>query len=291
MQLIKLITSLLLVSSLLVVDANAGITFNGSTDFLSTTTMGTFGSDIGSTYYVFSGWVKSSNTTSGMSVGGTFNTGTSTAVRLQLNISPADGTTVSAGRIYVFKRSVTGPNLMNGGVNSDTGITDGNWHHLLISLNPTGATGIKIWVDGASQTITYLTNQNTFGTNDFGFAMYVGSSNNRGAVEKTLDGVETEVAMWASSVDPSAGDVTTLSTRTRGGPLLVTALDGLKGYWKMNDGTSGSSNGASVADYGGNSYTGTVTGGTWYDDCIDLFTCSSGVHVFNNATMRNMVVK
>lgn len=262
----------------------AGITYDGTNGRTGVTTMGSFGTGLDTNYFCISQYIKSSTTGTSMATWGLLNTGSTTGLRVFVNLSPTDGTTVSSGKIYVYRRAEDGA-VRAGGVNSNTGITNGSWHNLIVCMGSNSSP--VIYVDGVSQTITDLTSNNANNMANFGFEPYISGYNSRGTLTNPFNGTITETAVWSSTALPSAGDVTTLNTHTRGQPLLVSTLNGLGGYWKMNDGTSGSANSASVADFSGNSNTGTnsSSGTTWYDDS-DLFTNAATLNIGKQMTIN-----
>lgn len=262
----------------------AGITYDGTNGRTGVTTMGSFGTGLDTNYFCISQYIKSSTTGTAMGTWGFLNTGSTTGLRVFVNLSPTDGTTVSSGKIYVYRRDEAGA-VRAGGVNSNTGITDGNWHNLVVCMGSNSSP--VIYIDGTSQTIFDLTTNNSNNMANFAFEPNIGAINNRGPIASPFNGTITETAVWSSTALPSAGDITILNTHTIGQPLLVSTLNGLGGYWKMNDGTSGSANSASVADFSGNSNTGTnsSSGTTWYDDC-DLFTCSKALLINKQMTIN-----
>jgi hypothetical protein len=270
-------------------NAFAGVVFDGTDDFVGVGTMGNFGTGLDSNHFCISQYLKSSVTGTAMATWGHLNTGSTTALRVYVNLSPTDGTTTSAGKLYVYRRGEDGA-VRAGGVNTNTGITDGNWHNLIVCLSPNATP--TIYIDGISQTITNLTTANANNLANFGFQPYIGAYNNRGTIGNPFSGTITETAVWSSTALPSAGDVTLLNTHTRGNPLLVTTLNGLGGYWKMNEGTSGSADAASITDYSGNTNTATAdngannTGLTWSDD-LDLFGSTNP----KNTIIRNGIIR
>jgi hypothetical protein len=270
----------------------AGITFDGTDDFVSVGTMGNFGTGLDTNYYCVSAYVKSSTTGSAIGINGFLNTGTTTALRLILNLSPTDGSTVSSGKIYMYRRDDSG-DVYAGGVNSDTGITNGSWHNIVGCVSNSA---MVIYVDGASQTIYNFSPNNADNIANLGFNMWIGGINSRGSMVNPFNGTITELALWSSTSAPSAGDITTLNTHTRGGPLSVSTLNGLSGYWPMDDQSDGSSaDGDTLADDSGTGNTGTGdngannTGLTWNDDS-DLFAGGPHINIIRNATIRNATI-
>lgn len=186
----------------------ASVTFDRTDDYMNPGTMGNFGTGLDTNYLIVSMWIKSSTTANSMCVLGTFNTGTVTAYQLVLNLSPADGTTVSAGKIYSQRRDDSGETY-SGGVNSNTGITDGSWHHLLVSHKNNS---LAIWVDGTSKTITTLGVQNADVMSNFSFALTEGGRNNRGTIDVLFGGDLDEIAVGSSTSTPTAQEVATLAS-------------------------------------------------------------------------------
>lgn len=156
--------------------------FDRVDDYIGVGTMGNFGTNLDNNFFFFSTWVKSSDTTHIINLYGTFNTGTTTALQIQLNTQ--DSSTVSAGRIHIFRRDESGVSRQ-AFVTTDTGITNGNWHHIAGSIGPSAA---FVWVDSISQSLNTTIGNSPTNMANFGFEMVLGARNNRGTIDAFFSG-------------------------------------------------------------------------------------------------------
>jgi hypothetical protein len=216
------------------------LTFDGSGDYATT---GYYQGS--STAFSYSFWTKSSNTTSSMA---------------WLATSPTSGngggfrviTPSGTKAFYVLVADGSSQYLNNnvGGTNATLAIRDGNWHHVVFSIN---GTAIKIWIDGGSggspnhtdtSTVSYVGNSTTplyFGKNGANNSYY-------------LNGNLDEVAVFEYEL--SASQVANIYNS--GTPVDV-GSSGLNlspaGYWRGGDSDNGT--GSTVTDLtsGGNDAT------------------------------------
>lgn len=225
----RLIICLTLALSLAVPTSWAGVTYNGSIQFTTVGTMGNFGTNTDNVYINFSAWVKSSVTNANMNICGVANTGTVTLWRILVNIAPTDITTVSAGKITVQRRDQD--NIQrSGGVNANSGITDGTWHHIVVASGPTD---IFIWIDGVAQSITGFSGSGTADNMaNWGFGFYISGWNSRGTLTNPWNGSISDVYMWSGSA-PTQSQVDILHNGPKGVGLQILAING--GYWPMNE--------------------------------------------------------
>ncbi len=79
------------------------------------------------------------------------------------------------------------PDQLNGDVASDTGITDGELHHIALSAVP-AADIIRIFLDGIEQTISYGAQETPTSFVDFPINMFIGAGNNNGSPIQGFDG-------------------------------------------------------------------------------------------------------
>jgi hypothetical protein len=158
-------------------------------DFISIGTLGNLGSALDSQEYtIFEGVVKSAVTDTIMDVMGTANTGSNTTLLIELNKDKDSA--LSAGRIRVYQRDEDTASC-NGAVQTDTGITDGNEHYLVVNIDGSNNL-IKVYLDGVLQTFTYFAQNTPDNMANFEFPMYLGAFNNRGTAASLFDGVISE---------------------------------------------------------------------------------------------------
>ena len=150
------------------------VNFDGSNDFLDIGTMGTFGSTMDTEGFQFSCWLESSTTDAIMALCGTVNTGSNTFVQVVVNAGSSD--TLNAGYIGIAMRDEDAQ-LYLAGVDSNTGITDGNPHHLWVFIDGNSNGSSRIYLDGNLQTRTDNVTAVVDNTTNFGFAMYIGARN------------------------------------------------------------------------------------------------------------------
>ncbi len=139
-----------------------GVTFAAaSSQYINWTTLGTLGANVKTSSWEF--WVKTTSTASA-NILGTLNTGTTTAVEINLNQNELN--TLVTNKTRFFYRGTAG------GYNRAAitgGIYDGQWHHVVM-VYETGTT-FTIYVDGVSQTVLYGGQQNPASFANFEFPM------------------------------------------------------------------------------------------------------------------------
>jgi hypothetical protein len=121
--------------------ANSAILLNGSSQYVLTTGLGTFGNTCASGF-TMTAWVQSSYTSSYEAIFGSQGM-SGMAVSLYLNFA---GSGVGAGKIEGVVRDGVN-SLHTCDVQSNSGITDGNWHFIAWVDNPAANSG-TIYVDG-----------------------------------------------------------------------------------------------------------------------------------------------
>jgi len=85
----------------------------------------------------------------------------------------------SSGRLQLFIKDENGDDLI-GGVDVDTGLNDGTWHHIALSAGPSSDV-IAFYVDGISQAITYDQQDTPSSFANFTKTLYLGGFNDGGA--------------------------------------------------------------------------------------------------------------
>jgi len=176
--------------------------FDGTDDYITVGTMGNFGSELATNKPTFSCWVKSSVTNKVLSLCGTANDGTTVLFDIKLNCYWDD--TVAAGKIRVLLRDKDGKDgkAVNGYVDSNTGITNGNWHHLVVTIDGSN-NAIQIILDGVSQSVTYYQKNTPSSFVNFQYPMAIGARNNRGTLDYHFDGIIDEVS-FSNTLRPFA---------------------------------------------------------------------------------------
>ena len=124
--------------------------FDGSDDHIILTTLGDLGSNLADGV-TGSFWIKTTDTSQGW-VFGTRNPSDGVRLDMRINTDPVTAANVT-GEIQLFSQDEDTVQLF-GGVNSDTGITDGFWHNIVFTIHFSTNT-IQVFVDGVSQAIVY----------------------------------------------------------------------------------------------------------------------------------------
>jgi Glycosyl hydrolase family 26 len=151
-------------------------------------TLGSLGSSL-TAGFTISFLFKDGNSGAQAAILGTLNTGTTTGLMIQAN---TDHTlAANAGRTTFWFRN-------EGGVQHWAEITgalyDGLWHHVTWVASP-GGTDV-VYVDGAAQALTSASNPAPGTTANFGFSLYLGARDNRGATDQPAIAVFSHLALW-----------------------------------------------------------------------------------------------
>ncbi len=171
------------------------MSFDGSDDYVDVGTMGNFGS----TYLAASTtslWIKSDVTDASMTILGTANDGANTNYNLTLNAN-SNGS-LSAGSIRSFIRDEDGSKLV-GAVDTDTGITDGAWHHLVMVIKKAEGK-LEFYVDGQPQTVTHTYEYTGTNFADFEYPLVLGAGNGRGTIGEHLQGMLDDVRIFDNAL-------------------------------------------------------------------------------------------
>ncbi|MCL5410319.1 MAG: LamG domain-containing protein [Patescibacteria group bacterium] len=137
---------------------------------------------------------------------------------------------------------------------------DNIWHNIIVKRNSDGTSG-ELWIDGqlsgsGTGSAVYIKNYDPPGcTSQAALPTQIGRSgfedpwNPRGYFQGNISTVRTYIR------ELNSGEIASLASESSNVPT-----NGLKGYWKLNDGS-----GTAAADSSGNNYTATFNG-TWSDD-------------------------
>lgn len=219
------------------------LNFDGSGDYATTAYY-----QPSTTAISYSFWTNSSDTTNSMAwVSSSPTSGNGGGFRV---ITPSSTKSFFA---LVSNGSSTYSNVSVGGTNASLAIRDGNWHHVVFSIN---GTAIKIWINGgsggspthtATSTVSYVGNATTplyFGKNGANNGYY-------------LNGSLDEVAVFEYEL--SATQVSNIYNS--GTPVDVGSF-GLNlspaGYWRGGDSDNGT--GSTVTDLGSGGNNATLSG-------------------------------
>lgn len=128
------------------------------------------------TGFTISSWIYSTNNTSLMALcgaGDNWSTGFN-SLNLRINASPTN--TIQAGSVRAAVSTGSGSLKILSGATNTNNITTNRWHHIVVSVLPIN-NNISIYVNGASQSITYGLQQSPDSFANFAAAFSVGSIN------------------------------------------------------------------------------------------------------------------
>jgi len=161
------------------------ILLDGNSDYVNVGKLSDFGSNMDDVSFVI--WVKSSDTTHMFSLMGSYNDGLSSCLDLGINSDSNDN--LNAGYIYGYIRDEDGVAQDLGVcVQTNTGVTDGNLHCIVIVLHLSAGTA-EIYVDGIAQTVTIEEAGTPDNRADFAYDLTIGARNIRGALDKYFNGI------------------------------------------------------------------------------------------------------
>jgi len=166
-----------------------GYSFDGANDFVDVGTMGDYGTNLDNIYFTASYWINTS-ATGIMATMGILNDGSTTFLSNQLNKN-SNGDNVD-GTLRGLRRDEDG-NTWSDAYDSDAGITDGAWHHIVFIQ---GNNTTEIWVDGTNLSLTNASSDVSDNMANFGYGFYIGGQNNRGSNALDYTGNIDEVGIW-----------------------------------------------------------------------------------------------
>jgi len=173
------------------VDLDKAVSFNGASQYLSSTATG-FGTSIPTSSYEFLFKVNAGFSTSAIqSLFGCYNNADATAVDINLNENYQDK--VTANTVRFFARDKNNANV-KASFTSES-LFDGHYHHLLITYN--GVKNVSVYVDGVAQTVT-AAGAGASATTAFGFSPSFAGDNGRGTVVNFANVTLDEAALYTS---------------------------------------------------------------------------------------------
>lgn len=210
------------------------LSFDGTDDYLAT------GYQYASaTQFTYSFWIKTTDTGSSHWIGNSLSGGADTRAHF--------GT--KAGSYYFLLGNSTNQyQVSNAG--SASGVTDGNWHHLVFQWDGTNTNGVNLYVDGNTTPVFTYTSTQASVASTAALKWGIGW----GGSFYAYDGLMDEAAIWESILTTS--DITTLYNS--GVPGDITTLNPV-GWWRMGDDDSGT--GTTITDQGSGGNDGTLTNG------------------------------
>ncbi len=239
--------------------AFGGVDLDGTDGFVDIGTMGNFGTDLDTSHFIFSCWFNSSNTTQIMTLCGTTNDGSNTAIQVLLNTQ--NGSTVNAHDIRLFRRDEDAQARGFYFTYTD-GVCDGNWHHIAVSMDDDS--GYVAYLDGVTKVGTATNSDIPDNMANFQYAMYIGATNNRGVTVNPFDGEITDVSFFSKAGILTIAQANELFTpRLKYVSINVSISSNLESYLPLNDLPEGTNiNTATFKDRKGtNDGTGSDAGG------------------------------
>jgi len=242
------------------------LSFDGADDYVDVGLMGNFGGNMATDKPSISYWVKTSDTAKQF-IYGIRNSASDTRIDTRINVS-SNGTETT-GYIQAIISDEDGNQLIFG-VDSDTGVSNGSWHHVVVKYDGPNNTG-EIYVDGVSQTIVYNIQATPDNFANFIYNMYIGGFNNIGSLLLPFNGSLDEVRIYNRSL--SQAEITDLYNQ--GAKKFITTnkslanspdlASGLVGYWtfdgpQMYDNVADSSGQGNHGSLAGQTSTTTVPG-------------------------------
>ena len=236
--------------------SSIGLSLDGTTDYVDLGSLDLINTDD----YSISAWFKTSEAAYGVIVNKTSKSGGNDSVGWNLYIS---GDVGSEGKLKFWHRTGTGEaHIVT--VTSDDVLSDGSWHHVIITADRDG--NLLMYVDGdttpddtvvvSSRTTTI--NPNTSG-DDAHLLIGMESADLSASLASSIgdfNGSIDEVAIFNTRI-LGTSDVTAFYNN--GAPKDISAEASLIGYWRFDEGA-----GTNVEDSSSKSNNGTLTNGaTW----------------------------
>lgn len=219
--------------------------FDGTDDYVETTTLGDYGStemEKSSTSF----WIKTTSTEKTE----IFNASSEDNQILRLRINQDGYWNEDKGKIFVQLKDEDGSRLW-GATDDDLGFYDGDWHHIYVEWDCVDDNDITILVDDDEKSFNYRSRSTLDNLQDFDEDFSFGVSEYDGELDdfRIYDGQRT-----SEEISDLASD-----------RYHNVATSDLRAWWKMNEGS-----GSTVYDSSGNNNDGTIEGATW---------CGSGTYL------------
>ena len=222
------------------------LSFDGNGDYATTTYY-----QGSTTQLSYSFWTKSSDTTSAMSwLAASPASGTSGGFRV---ISPNPS---SFGfYVLVSNGSSTYTNVNLGGTGAALDIRDGDWHHVVFSIN---GTSIKIWIDGGSSgSPNYTDTSSVSYVGDTTTPVHFGRNGALTSSPYYLNGYLDEIAIFDYELSATqVGNIYNSGTPKNVGSFGLNLSP--VGYWRGGDNDNGQ--GSTVTDISGAGNNATLSG-------------------------------
>ena len=171
------------------------IEFDGEKDYVDLTILKGFGPQLGTFSIDF--WVKTKNTPAFTTLFKTLTDGLSMGWAIDLNRSAKPGFASAEGITHFYVRDNSGKHMP---AEINTEIYDDVWHHIGWVVEDASSDTCKIYVDGAEQEVEYGDVQAPADFADFQHPVYLGSANNRGAVQAFCPAAVDEFRIYTKAL-------------------------------------------------------------------------------------------
>lgn len=231
---------------------------SGEEGYITLGTMGTFGSELDDGYWTFSFWIKTTSSDQMALIG----CREAAVGEINIRINTGSGGAGGGGYLQAYIADADGQYL-RGGVNSDTGVSDGSWHHICVQISCPNDT-IRFYVDGVRKTTTYGVQQDADRTLDFAKrSVYLLAYNNNGATANVYEQYSAEFAIFKAEL--SVQQIQSLASKKR----TALQVGSPYAYWRMNEYTEAEDlDGDTIKDFSGNARHG--TGVDYYNSGVNI---------------------
>jgi len=173
-------------------DSDWSLDYDGSDDYISVTTMGSFGTGLDTDFLVFTTWFQTSDTSNIMTLAGQFNA-TDNRSDFEFVINKDNTDSLNAHDLKFFRRD-DDARIRAGTVTKASGVADGNWHHVVFSVSDSAH---NVYLDGVSQSVTQQTGNTADNMQNFENVVTIGARNLRGTPDVFFDGLIDETALFS----------------------------------------------------------------------------------------------
>lgn len=172
--------------------------FPGVNEHVNMGTLGDFAANFATNLPSFSLWLKTTDTGSQW-IFGTRNAVGETRVDVRINTDSNGANVTGAINGVIVDED---DNSMIFGVDTDTGISDGFWHNILIQFDGP-ADVAEIYVDGRQQTVVFLTQQTPDNFINFARDLIIGGFNDGGAPLSPFNGQMRQFLIFDKWLTPN----------------------------------------------------------------------------------------
>lgn len=152
--------------------------FDGANDVIDVGTLGNFASEMATNKPSLVFWIKTTSTATGWLFGVRNAASNETRIDARINLNSAAGNVAGTFNV-IMEADAVGQDL-NGGVDIDTGVTDGQYHLVVVQFDGPNNI-IRFFVDGISQPITYTFQTTPRVFTNFNKSLFIGGFNDGGA--------------------------------------------------------------------------------------------------------------